>query len=493
MPTAVATAATAPFSGEPLPALGTVRMAQQSWAERPLIERLRVLRAFRFALSDHAHEVAQSVRVSNRRLAETLAAEVLPLADACQFLERSAAGLLESRSLGSRHRPWWLWGVRGEVRREPFGVVLIIGPANYPLMLPGVQAVQALTAGNAVLWKPAPGCGECASVVHELLEQCGLPRHLLTVLYERPESASAAIAAGADLVVLTGSASTGRTVLQQASSSLTPVICELSGCDAAFVLESADLDRAGRCLRFGLCFNGSATCIAPRRVFVQESVATEFRQRLLASLVEISGFEVSESTRTQVRSLVSDALDDGVRVLWPRHSATPAETWPLVMDAVRPQMSLVQADLFAPMLSLLEFSTIDDALQLSEDCPYALGASVFGQGMDVEEMVRRVDVGSVVVNDLIVPTADPRAPFQGRRQSGFGTTRGAEGLLALTRLKTVHRQTGRRLHHLDLLEQDDARMIQQLIAALHGRGLECRVSNMCRLLRSQVQRSIRGE
>jgi acyl-CoA reductase-like NAD-dependent aldehyde dehydrogenase len=148
----------------------------------------------------------------HRSVADTLVSEVLPLVEACRFLEREARWILAPQRLSSHTRPFWLRRVTAETSREPLGVVLIIAPANYPLFLPGVQALQALAAGNAVLWKPAPAAWQ-------------RPRPCASAGGQRPRSRIAATAgriargwprchrSGVDKVFLTGSAATGTAVL----------------------------------------------------------------------------------------------------------------------------------------------------------------------------------------------------------------------------------------------------------------------------------------
>jgi acyl-CoA reductase-like NAD-dependent aldehyde dehydrogenase len=132
--------------------------AQTAWARLEPAERLKFIRRLRDLIAAQSTEVTRVVGAQRRRsAAEILTNEIIPLVDACRFLERDAPRLLRSQQLGRRGRPAWLFGVRAEIWREPLGVVLILAPSNYPLFLAGVQAVQALVAGNAVLVKPAPG------------------------------------------------------------------------------------------------------------------------------------------------------------------------------------------------------------------------------------------------------------------------------------------------------------------------------------------------
>jgi len=198
----------------------SVREAQREWAAMPLAARLGVVAGVRRRMAEGARELAEMVPTElagalRRTVADTLGAEVLPVLAACRFLERESAWILRARVLGLDGRPVWLGRVGGTVERAPWGVVLVIAAGNYPLLLAGVQTMQALVAGNAVMWKPAPGTEAVAYAVKTLLVEAGLPAELLTVLESSAEAGSEAIAAGVDFVALTGSAGTGTAVLHQ--------------------------------------------------------------------------------------------------------------------------------------------------------------------------------------------------------------------------------------------------------------------------------------
>jgi len=204
--------------------------------------------------------------------------------------------------------------MQAEVRREPHGVVLIIGPSNYPLFLPGVQTVQALTAGNAVLLKPGARGGPIARRFAELLYAAGLDNRLVQVLPEEPESARHAIACGVDKVFLTGCARTEVDILTELAGTLTPAVVELSGCDAAFVRADADLDLVARSLAFAFRLKNSQTCIAPRRILVSRELATELEKRLIAVAKELAPLSVSPRYATAAACLVSDTVHRGARL-----------------------------------------------------------------------------------------------------------------------------------------------------------------------------------
>jgi len=152
-----------------------VESAQSRWAMTAVKDRLRVLRTARHAMAADAAAFAAAISPRLARAqADTLVTELLPLLDACKFLEREAKRLLAPRKLGRGGRPFWLGGVAAEIYREPIGHVLVIGPGNFPLFLPGVQVLQALAAGNAVTLKPGVGGAVFAELVLRHLRAAGL-------------------------------------------------------------------------------------------------------------------------------------------------------------------------------------------------------------------------------------------------------------------------------------------------------------------------------
>ncbi len=403
--------------------LSRSRSAQALWAGVGIRHRLKIIRELRHLLAANSLRFAALVSPHLvRSTADTLSSEVLPLADAARFLEENAEAILRSHIVSSKGRPMFFRKVTIRHRYDPFGVVLIIGPANYPLFLPGSQSLQALVAGNAVLLKPGKGGGGVARLLSELATQANLPRDLLMVLDESVESASAMVCDGVDKVVLTGSSTSGRAVLKLAAETLTPSVVELSGCDPFFVLEGADLDRAADAAAFAIRLNGGETCIAPRRFFVNRAEEIRFSEALAR-----------------------------------RISPFPTLAWRTV-------------------------DSEDEALELAKESSHALGATVFGPEPQASRFASRVFAGVVVVNDATVPTADPRITFGGRRASGFGKTRGAEGLREMTVLKVIVTQRGRRLRHLEPAHPRAEQLFPAYITVMHEKGFRNRLGGLRRVI-----------
>ncbi len=423
-----------------------------------------MIRRARVLLAENAESLADTISDElDRSRADTLVAEVLPLLAAMRFLERKAAKILATRSLGVVDRPLWLGRVASEIERVPLGRVLVIAVSNYPLLLPGVQVMQALAAGNTVIWKPGRGGARVADRIARILAEAGLPSGVLVVTDESIEAAHLAIGTrgvlpreeGADKIFFTGSAAAGRDVLHRAAERLVPCVVELSGADAAIVLPSASIGAATRAIGFGLRLNGSATCMAPRRVLlVDEHVNSPRRMEFLAALWHefqtIGPVRVPTAQARLAMELLREARSQGATVLGGGMDAAGRFEPALVLEGTA-SMRVAKTDVFAPVLTVLDVRGFDGVTAAQEACPLALTASIFcGESRRDEHEARalasRLQVGHVSVNDVIVPTADPRVPFTGRKQSGFGATRGAEGLLEMTapRVVAVRRGTGTR-------------------------------------------------
>ena len=445
-----------------------LRGASLTFQALSMSQRLAIVSRFRRLLAMRATSVARTLG-DTRPLADTLSAEVLPLLEAARFLERRAVALLASRRLGISGRPLWLAGIDQVVTRVPYGAVLILGPSNFPIMLAGIQALQALVAGNAVAWKPGRGGYDAARAVALLLAEAGLPIGLLHVADESDATGKALVDAGFDRIVLTGSAVTGRAVLARAAGDLTPCTVELSGADPMFILPGADLSLAARCLAYGLRLNGSATCIAPRRVIGSASSLAMIERALSGALTGQRAVPVPAHSIAALRALVVEAVGRGARMLGSLPEPAADAMTPVIIADAPHDLGLLSQDIFAPWFALVPVADLDGAAAAERAARYVLGASVFGPTAAATALAARLPSGAVTVNDIIVPTADPRLGFGGGRDSGFGTTRGPEGLLEMTRLRTIsiRRPRGFRPHLDQLLASDHVRMAG-LIELLHA-------------------------
>lgn len=463
--------------------------AQLSWSQLPIKERISKIRSLRTLLVQQRKEIAHAIDMPCREgYRETLTSEIFPFADAVQWVVRRARRVLEPRYCRKRYTPFWLGLLQSTVYRVPHGIVLIIGAGNYPLFLTGVQMLQAIVAGNAVAVKPAPGAERVTKLLIDLFVKAGAPEELFVLLDSSVESAQKAMEVGVDKVILTGSSRSGRAVLKQLADSLTPATLELSGCDAVYVLPGADLHRVCDVLMFGMRLNGGATCMAPRRVFIPKKYSEVFHrllaQRLTSDFQRSWRTKVTRATHQKLWDGIESAIRSGARIFesetkasYPdlRQLANKPDTDPawvtmghIVLTDMQTDMPLCSADIFAPLIMVIPVEDWADILHSDSKCPYALTVSIYGPIEDALRMTTFVSAGTITINDSIVPTADPQLPFGGRGESGYGVTRGDEGLLEMTVPRVISVRKGSWLPHAKPPTPDDEALLDGLLQWNHA-------------------------
>ncbi len=432
------------------------RVAQQAWSRLPVRERLRPVRALRNLLATEYESLCDAVaRDIGKAAEETIGGDILPFAEGCRFLEKRAASLLAPRRVSSGVRPLWMFGQTDTIHRRPRGVVGIIGTWNYPLFLNGVQIVQATTAGNAVVWKPSEVAPSSATALFNLVERAGYPKDLVLRTEASREGGPAMAEADVDHVIFTGHADTGRRLARRLGERLVSSTLELSGLDAEFVLDDADVELAAKAAWFGATMNRGQTCLAVRRVFVQRPNYLAFCETMRALAAGAAPVQVAlPAAADQANRLVREAVAQGARVACefpPTDPAAPGTITPTAVLDARPEMALCRDATFAPVLAVIPFDSVEEALSMESQCTYALGASVFTRNpAKAEAIASRLRTGSVAVNDVIANTAHPATPFGGRGVSGWGVTQGPDGLLEMTIPQVVSHKGGRFRPHYDM-------------------------------------------
>lgn len=408
---------------------------------------------------------------------ELISSELIPLLDAANFLHHHAERALAPTTLGGQGRPAWLWGVETTIYREPLGRVLMLAPSNYPLFLPLVQAFHAWTAGNSFWLKSAPGSLVLHQRLKDLFLAAGGEGAVFHLLGEDNTNYQANLTK-VDKVVLIGSAHTGRIVLSQAGSALVPCVAELSGWDSVFVHREADFQLAAQAVAFGLSLNRGKTCLAPRRIFVCGDYQ-RFQELLLDQLSKRPTFALDEREEQIVES-------SGATPLWAQSGHGP-----VVLTGLPDSHRLWHDESFGSLAVLGHLETEEQALALAKQCPFALGASLFGPEEWCRDFAHRVPAQVIFLNDSIVPSADPRVPFGGSGQSGFGRTRGTEGLLEMTRTRTVCSRQGGSLDHLLPPGPYDEEIVEQFMLMFHDQGWAARGRAFVRMMWGVVRERLR--
>jgi acyl-CoA reductase-like NAD-dependent aldehyde dehydrogenase len=402
-------------------------------------DRVAWLARFRALVQHHSDELCGLIENEvHKPRWQALTGDVLPLLAACRWLERAAPGLLTPRK--ARGGPIWLLGVRAQVRRAPLGRVGIIATWNYPVQLLGIELIQALVAGNEVVVKPSEHAPRTQRRLLELAVDAGTPPGVLTwteaTRQAGPKLLDGSLSGPLDHVVFTGSTKVGREIASWAAGTLTPTTLELSGRDSALVLEDADVELAARTIWNAVEMNGGQTCLAPRRALVHRRAYAPFLRALGLSASGARPVRlISEVAAERCWALASDALAHGARsvsgVVEPNRGATIR---PIALADCHADLQAVRGEHFGPLLAVVPVASLDEALAVHGSCDQRLATSVFSRDVRAARaLAERLGSVCVTINDCVLPQMHPATSIGGIGASGWGLTRGPEGLLAMTR------------------------------------------------------------
>ncbi len=371
-------------------------------------------------------------------------AEIEKSAGACEFFAREASNLLRDVPIATE-------ATKSYVRYEPLGVILGIMPWNFPVWQVMRYAAPIMMAGNTTVLKHANNVSGCALAIEELFANAGFPANAFRSLIIDIPAVDAVIRhpliAG---VTLTGSPRAGRAVGGAAGAVLKKCVLELGGSDPFIILADANLDDAIEAGVTSRLLVSGQVCISPKRFIVPESLKSEFESKLVARMGKAQcGDPMSDSTdfgplaRQDLRDAVAAQVDACVakgatRLLGGTVPDGPGAFYPAtVLTDVGPGMPAYDEEVFGPVAAIITVPDEAAALRVANDSPYGLGAVVFsGDANRAEEIACAIDAGCCFVNSAV--RSDPRLPFGGVKQSGYGRELGAHGIKEFTNTKTVY-------------------------------------------------------
>ncbi|TWH66251.1 acyl-CoA reductase-like NAD-dependent aldehyde dehydrogenase [Micromonospora olivasterospora] len=423
------------------------REAGRWWAGLGFTARRERLLRWRSLLAGRIEELAELVHTEGGKPVADAVVEILTAIEHVDWAARNARRVLGPRRVRSR---LIVVEFSAHLEYQPYGVVGVIGPWNYPVHTPLGSAAYALAAGNAVVFKPSEYTPAVGQWLVDTFTEVVPEQPVFTTVHGLGDVGAALCRSGVDKLAFTGSTATAKKVMAACAESLTPVLVEAGGKDAMIVDSDADLDAAAEACVWGGLTNAGQTCIGIERVYAVEPVFDAFVAKVVERAgrltVGAEGADIGPITMPRqldvIRRHIDDALARGGRaVLGGADAVRPPYVHPTVLVDVPEDADAVRQETFGPTLTVNRVRDADEAVTRANALPYGLGGSVFGRRRAVA-VARRLRAGMVAVNSALTFAGMSTLPFGGVGESGFGRIHGEDGLREFGRAKAVTRRRG---------------------------------------------------
>jgi acyl-CoA reductase-like NAD-dependent aldehyde dehydrogenase len=462
-------------------ALVRARKAQKAWAQVPIAERAKTIRRAVDLLVKYRNEIIETIRQdTGKTRADALMIEIIASLD---FINHWCARAVKDLSDEPRKPHSFFRALKKLIMHyRPLGVVGVITPWNGPFALAINPTVQALLAGNAVLLKPsevAPHSGDWAV---RLLHEAGVPKDVVQVLHGDGETGAALVNAGVDKISFTGSVATGKKVAMACAAQLIPCTLELGGKDAMIVCADANLQRAACGAVFASCFNSGHVCLGVERIYVVESVADEFERLVEENIRQVRygagddceiGAVFWDKQLSIIEGHIEDAKAKGAEVVVGGEALTNGGIFypPTLVRNVDHTMDLMKHETFGPIVSIMRVKDEEEALRLANDSDYGLSGSVWTN--DTKKgvaLAKRMETGSVLINDASTSYGILEAPFGGMKDSGLGQTNGVGSLRSYTFAQPIgiNRWNTKAEHHWYPHNENTADELDGMVKTIYG-------------------------
>ncbi|TDC29370.1 aldehyde dehydrogenase family protein [Micromonospora sp. 15K316] len=457
-------------------AVARAEAAGQWWASLGFTGRRERLLRWRALLARRIEQLADLMHLEGGKPVADGIVEVVTAVEHIDWAARNARRTLGPRRVRSR---LILAEFSGHLEYQPYGVVGVIGPWNYPVLTPVGSTAYALAAGNAVVLKPSEYTPAVGQWLVDTFAEVVPEQPVLTAVHGLGDVGAALCRSGVGKLAFTGSSATARKVMAACAESLTPVLIEAGGKDAMIVDSDADLDAAAEACVWGALTNAGQTCIGIERVYAVEPVFDEFVAKVVDRAgrltVGADGADIGPITMPSqldvVRRHIDVALARGGRaVLGGADAVQPPYVRPTVLIDVPEDSAAVREETFGPTLTVNRVRDVDEAVGRANALAYGLGGSVFGRRRAMAA-ARRLRSGMTSVNSTLTFAGMSTLPFGGVGDSGFGRIHGADGLREFGRAKAITRRRARSLLPSMTFERtpaDVARLVK-VVKAMYGR------------------------
>lgn len=411
------------------------------WKNVSFQERKKLMQNAANDLKTNKQEYAELITLEMGKPISQAIAEVEKCAWVCEYYAEQAENHLASEKIDTD-------ADKSYINYEPLGVVLAIMPWNYPFWQVFRFAAPALMAGNIAVLKHASNVFGSALNIEKIFERAGFPKHCFTTLLVGSDAVKSIIENSVvKAVTLTGSGPAGASVASIAGKNIKKTVLELGGSNALIVFKDADIDKTVSSCVQARFQNTGQSCIAGKRLLIDESIAESFLEILSAKVKELKsgnplnsdtfiGVMAKENLAEELEEQLKKSVKAGAKVIiGGKRKGTYFE--PTIVKNVNPNMELFKKETFGPVLSVTTFKTEKEAVKLSNNSKFGLGVSLFSKDIDrMEKLIPQFEEGAVFINELV--KSDPRLPFGGIKTSGYGRELSKEGIREFVNVKTVY-------------------------------------------------------
>src|SRR5690554_262980 len=412
-----------------------------SWRETSFSQRKKLMLSVASELRSNKVNYAETMTLEMGKPIFQAIAEVEKCAWVCEYYAENAEKQLQTEEIKTD-------ADKSYVSFEPLGVVLAIMPWNYPFWQVFRFAAPALMAGNVGILKHASNVFGSALNIEKVFKRAGFPEHCFTTLLAGSNTVEAIIEnEKIKAVTLTGSGPAGFSVASIAGKNIKKTVLELGGNNALIVLKDCEMDKTLETCVNARFQNAGQSCIAGKRLLIDESIADEFIEKLVDKVKSLKsgdpldkdtylGTMAREDLAEEIEMQVNDSIKAGAKLeIGGKRQGAFFE--PTILSGVTEDMVVFKEETFGPILSVTTFKTIEEAIDLSNNSKFGLGVSVFTKNTDeIEKLILQFDEGAVFINELV--KSDPRLPFGGIKQSGYGRELSSHGIQEFVNRKTVY-------------------------------------------------------